>query len=209
MSQRGDKFFQVSGFVIGAIGVTLGLIGFYRSLNPDESPRPSVGRILNPGEHVLLVGDSIGEGLEKPLEKRLQTYGATLTAHTQRGATAKTWASKLEDHDGGYDVILLSLGTNDAAGVPALQGPALDEMLAKLRSRGAKVYWIWPPSFRYEGLSDTEEEFRQMMEERGVPPLELLGPQPDTSQDPMHVHPTPQGYDHLAAQVFDALTRWN
>lgn len=166
-------------------------------------------RKLEPGDSVLLIGDSIGVGLSPYLEDLLGDYGSTMKSKVEVGTTFRTWSARTTDDDGGYDVVLVSLGSNDAAGCYWCEeeGRAMDDLLGKLRSRGAQVFWVTPPSFRREGLRKNQEELVAMLEERGLLPLEVKGPQQDVSQDPQHLHLTPNGYRAYAAQLFDALTR--
>ncbi|MCC6596905.1 MAG: hypothetical protein IT477_10395 [Rhodanobacteraceae bacterium] len=203
-----QTMFQTAGLLLGAVGAAVGVISLWRAVQNDKRQEVPAQRKINPGDHVLLVGDSIGQGIEKPLAEKLGVFGAHLTSLVSQGATASTWASKVNSGDAGFDLILLSLGSNDAAGNPSAQAGALDKLLEVLRSRGAPVYWIRPPSFRREGLTNKQETWRQMLEDRGVPELELLGAQPDTSSDPQHIHLTPNGYNVMAAQVADALIRY-
>lgn len=193
----------------GFLGLSaLGAYMSWRSMMRAEQDAPP-RRILDPGESVLLLGDSIGVGLEKPLRHLLETYGSHFDSMVEVGTSAGSWAPRVSDADGGYDVILLSLGSNDIASgvvVPS-ESQKLDELLSHLRSRGAKTYWIVPPSFREEGLTNVQQDFTDLMGQKGLFPLPIQGPQQDVSKDPMRLHLTPQGYQAYAAQIFDALTR--
>jgi lysophospholipase L1-like esterase len=162
---------------------------------------------LNPGDHILLLGDSIGEGIQMPLNQRIDDYGAKLTSLVKRGASAAYWADKITDADGAYEVVITTLGTNDIAGSYEQEGPALDRLLGHLESHGAPVYWVIPPAFRIGNFTERQAGWANMLTERGVRILDLQGPQPSTASDPMRVHLTPDGYKTLAAQIVDALTR--
>jgi len=165
-------------------------------------------RLVEPGAHVLLIGDSLGEGLEKPLTTSLAAHGAQLHAMVKRGATAAYWAAHTDDRDGGYDHVLLSLGTNDARRFDVEdERDDLARLVGHLRSRGSEISWLMPPSFKEGALREKEQRFADMLAELRVAPLDTYGPQQDVSQDPERVHLTPNGYAAWAGQIVESLTR--
>lgn len=204
--------YQWGALIIGAIGVGItgwSLLHRGKSGSSDgEKVETPPDRWLQPGQSFLLLGDSIGVGIQKPLNERSEAYGTKMTTRLKIGSTASYWNNVVEDGDAGYPIIVLSLGSNDAAMAnPESEAAAMDSLIAKLSDRGAHILWFPPPSFHADALKPNQQKFQQMLMDRGVIPLDLLGPQPSVASDPMKLHLTPDGYRVLASQIFDALTR--
>lgn len=195
------------GFASLAVSAGVAYLGWKAAKKAEERASETISP-LEPGESVLLMGDSIAEGLDPHLRRLFEGFGSPFEARWKRGTTARYWDAESTDEAGGFDLVLLSLGSNDIAGsywAPE-EAAALDSLIGKLRSRGASVYWVRPPSFRYEGLTDAQAFFAELMRERGVFELSVQGPQPDVLSDPQHLHLTPDGYRTLASQLFHAAT---
>lgn len=169
----------------------------------DSAPPPP--RLLDPGEHVLLVGDSIAEGLAAPLEHLLSLYGSPLVTIAHRGDSITALANKAGRDWSAFRVIVLSAGSNDLP-QGAREGPALQRLLGILRQQGAMVLWLVPPSFHGEALTPQQAAVDDLFHAAGVPLVPIQGPPVRTDLDPMGIHPDPAGYRQLAAQILDALT---
>lgn len=170
-----------------------------------SDPAPPPARIVDPGDHVLLLGDSIAEGLASPLEHRLALYGSPLVTVAHRGDSITALANKAGHDWSAYKVIVLSAGSNDLP-QGAREGPALRRLLGVLRQQGAMVLWLVPPSFHAEGLTPPQAAVADLFHAQGVPLVPIQGPPVRTDLDPMGIHPDPAGYHQLAAQIADALT---
>jgi len=100
---------------------------------------------------ILLVGDSLAVGLSNPLSEIAQSHGTEVKADGRTGTTAHDWVR------GGWlaqdvasfnpDLILISLGTNDAAGDLSAFGPNVTTLIDQATSKGGKLAWIGPPYF--------------------------------------------------------------
>jgi hypothetical protein len=208
MADREDRAVQYLGLALGAVGLFITYKGLTGGSSSAAKPAPEPRRILAPGEPVLLIGDSIGVGIERPLRERLEAYGSHLDALVKIGTTARYWSTHLDGRDGGYPVILVSLGSNDVALGPEQEDADLAHLAALLQSRGNAVYWITPPSFRQGAFKPKQQLWADMMRDHGIPELDLDGPQPSVEYDPMRLHLTPDGYAQMAGQIVDALKRW-
>lgn len=110
---------------------------------------------------VLLIGDSLADGLKTPLSFLATASRVSLDSQVKDGTTIPYWATmaslqRLVDSTQPTHV-LVSLGTNDEkAGILARDMLAIDQLLQVLRSRGAVVAWIGPPKlpFPRSGVSD-------------------------------------------------------
>lgn len=204
----------VIGTATGVVGVSIMVYTTFLSGKGggDESETAEVptkpDRWLDPGQSVLLLGDSIAEGIDTPFRNLVMQYGSPIDSLIKRGSTASYWSSRVTEADAGHHLIVLSLGSNDVALFDLnSEAAAMDTLISKLSQRGAYILWFPPPSFREGAFTERQQQFAEMLRVRGVIPLVLLGPQPSTADDPMHLHLTPNGYKTLAAQIFDALTR--
>jgi len=191
------------------IGIGLSVVGLLVSIatlqSPEPPPPPIAQRLVDPGDHVLLFGDSIAEGLAVPLAERLGSYGSPLAVVAHRGDSITTLVQKATHELSAYKVIVLSVGSNDLLQAPR-EVDALAHLLAALRQQGALVIWLVPPSFHADGLTPQQAAVVDLMRSQGVPLVPLRGPPVRTDLDPMRIHPDPAGYRQLAAQIADALT---
>lgn len=197
------QLLQIGYFALGLGGLIISAIGLRRAMAAD---RQRQDRWLEPGDHFLLLGDSIGVGLQAPLGDLSNAYGSVMTSLVQSGTTVAYWAKHVDESDGGFKCVVLTLGTNDVVGDPENEAHAMDQLVATLGARGAPVLWAPPPSFREGGYTERQRTFANMLTERGVITLVLRGPQPSVASDPMHAHPDGAGYRTMASQIFQALT---
>lgn len=202
MEQKNYLYYSL---LLGLGGLGLTAYGMFRQSRQSQSEEKSK-RLLRPGDSFVLIGDSIGVGLQDHLSKLSHDYGSSFDSLVKIGTTVTYWNQHVDSRDAGYDLILLSLGSNDVVGDPTQQAQAMNELIDKLTARGAPVYWIVPPSFRIGHFKPKQQIFADMLADRGVFPLEVDGPQQSVASDPMHLHLTPQGYRTYAAQIFDAIT---
>jgi len=203
--EKKENNYQFYYLLIAAGGLFLTGYGVYRNIQ-QEKQKKVPQRMIRPGDSFLLIGDSIGVGLQDPLAKKSEQYGSYLDTLVKIGSTVSYWSSQVDERDAGYDLILLSLGSNDVVGDPTLEAAAMDRLIATLSSRGAPVYWIVPPSFRLGHFTTKQQIFADMLADRGVFPLPIDGPQQSVASDPMKLHLTPDGYRTYAAQVFEAIS---
>ncbi len=102
---------------------------------------------------VLLVGDSLAVGLTKPLGDIARGQGDTFLGDGATGSTVTDWLTgKLKGRlladmaSAKPDLVLISLGTNDATGDLAGWGAKVAALVAQ--AKGAKsIVWIGPPFF--------------------------------------------------------------
>lgn len=198
----GEGTYKLLYLLMGFGGLGLTAYGLFNK--KEEGPPPK--KMLEQGASFLLLGDSIGVGLQKPMAKLSEAYGSYMDSETEIGTSVTYWANHITNSEAGFDLTLLSLGSNDVVGDPAHEAAAMDSLIGTLQSRGATVAWIVPPSFRLGNFTPKQELFAQMLADRGVFPIPIEGPQPSVAEDPMHLHPTPAGYAAYAAQIFTSIT---
>ena len=123
----------------------------------------------------LILGDSlaVGVGLAKP----------ACEVHAQVGINSHDWNQKFSGIDLAAGAVLISLGSNDHAGVRT------EAELRRLRqrTRGQRVFWVMPnikPEVQRLVVRIAKENGDQVIQTRSL------------SAD--KVHPTPVGYRELA-----------
>jgi lysophospholipase L1-like esterase len=140
-------------------------------------------------------------GLAAPLRA---SFGSQPFGSDARGGTVtRQWltrgwlAAALAQHR--PTVVLVSSGTNDAAGQITAETFAatvreVNELAAK---SGARVVWLAPPPMPY-----ATAQIRAGLAAAGVPAIE---PPADLERAPDKIHCTPRGYAQWAARVRESL----
>jgi lysophospholipase L1-like esterase len=149
-----------------------------------------------------LIGDSLAVGLKAPLAKIANERGVTFRADVRGGTNAGQWLNIIDRflHDGSPEVLLISLGTNDAA-VPG-NSPLFIERASKLVSyaldHGSRVAWIMPPPMPWS-LVDVERGIAKSGGGRIDPPDNL-------PRAPDRIHSTVRGYEEWAQAIWKAAS---
>ncbi|MBA3766079.1 MAG: Ig-like domain-containing protein [Acidobacteria bacterium] len=117
------------------------------------------------GKTVLLVGDSMAEGLAPSLQKRVEAAGGRFFGEPWQSSTIIGWegTGRLRQMIERYqpDIIFISLGSNELeARRPEGRAPLIKQMLAEIGARPA--FWISPPSWKQDRglLSVIAENFQ-------------------------------------------------
>lgn len=156
---------------------------------------------LSPDTRVLLLGDSIGVGLASHLAKLLP---GPFTSRVLTGRTAQGAISALAGDEQSYDIVLLSLGSNDALLVPSRTDAALRELVQQIGPE--RLVWIPPPGFSYGTTASPSgaAAFTTLIHELGVR-MVSPSPVPPAPDDPMRLHLAPSGYRAFAEQIVSEL----
>lgn len=208
MDSRRIGYMLIGGAALGALGALL----FGRK---KRSP------LVSPGQRVVLIGDSLGVGLRKPLASLAEASRVELFPQACGGTMIRQWTKErtaYPPHDTastrrcdfglGYvrdarpDVVLISLGTNDAyAPVATIQDELGDvrALVQAIRQMGATPVWVDPPHL---AKAPHEGQMRQLIATADVvhfPSYEL-----GIEMGGDAIHPTGAGYARWA----DALWTW-
>lgn len=162
---------------------------------PAGGPAPGGVPLLRPGDRVLLIGDSLAQGLGTPMK---QLLGNDFRADGRVGTRIVDWAP-YQVPAPGPNLVLISLGTNDMRMMdPTTEQSALAALLAKFR--GTRVAWIAPPTMPFP-----DRGVRAMLARAGVPifPSDSLV----IPRGPDQIHPTVIGYAGWAGNLVTWLRR--
>lgn len=167
-----------------------------------SASQPPPQRVLGPGARLLIIGDSLAQGLATPLRQIAQESRVEFSVDARSGTRIDQWANQawLANAIATFrpTVILVSLGTNDMKlKDPSVQKPYLIKLATMLRGSGARVVWIAPPTMPFP-----DHGVQALVRSVGFP---TFGSDaltiPRTSDG---IHPTPVGYAGFAGSVW----RW-
>lgn len=170
---------------------------------------------LKPEDHVWIFGDSLGVGLLPRLIKNGTAAGIQVAGNPKGGTIVLQWAQKSDllagPQDFGATVAIVILGSNDAASQDGYINNELslnaDQLVARLREAGMRVVWLIPGA--PPGLPKASRVNSIIQGRAFFVDFTVLDPSdlPVQYQPYDGIHPTPAGYDALAAWIFDQLTK--
>jgi lysophospholipase L1-like esterase len=174
--------------------------------SPNGSPGPLVPQFtpIRAGDRLLLVGDSLAQGLAAPLKRLAADGSVNATSDGRVGTRIDQWAQQTwlqTDLQSSPTFVLVSLGTNDMKLANALsERPLLDQLLARLRASNARVVWILPPTMPFP-----DPGVRAMIADTGV--LLFRSDLLAIARGPDSIHPTAAGYAGWAGSIWQFLLR--
>ena len=103
------------------------------------------------GKTVLLVGDSMAEGIGPFLRKKIEAAGGRFIGEPESSSTTIGWqgSGKFRDVIARHrpDIVFIALGSNEIfLKTPEVRVPVIKQMVAELGQRPA--YWVGPPSWK-------------------------------------------------------------
>jgi lysophospholipase L1-like esterase len=156
------------------------------------------------GRTVLLVGDSMAEGIAAPLQRKVEAAGGRFIDGHERSSTIVWWqgSGKLRELLGQYhpDIVFIALGSNEIfIEQPAERAPLIKEMVAELGARPA--FWVGPPSWKPDtGLVHIIDENFQPDHFYNSNDLKV-------PRAPDGKHPTAQGYQAWTELIWNWYAR--
>jgi len=172
--------------------------GGARPPTPLSSPRRA------PGARILLVGDSLAQGLTNPMKRfAAQDRQVTFDGHGVPSTRIADWASKpwlAQDLARERPtLVLFSLGTNDMRMPdPTTEQAQLAKIVAMVDAAGAELVWIAPPTMPFP-----DRGVRAMLAATGraMYPSQTLA----IPRAPDKIHPTMLGYSSWAGAIWTWL----
>ncbi len=153
---------------------------------------------------VLLVGDSMAEGVGPWLQKKVESVGGRFINGQERSSTIVWWqgSGKLREMLARHqpDVIFIALGSNEIfLQQPEVRAPLIKQMVDEIGARPS--YWIGPPSWKPDlGLVRVIEENFQPGHFYNSNDLKV-------PRAPDGKHPTAQGYQTWTDLVWNWYAR--
>ena len=189
-------------------------------------PKAKRQPLVREGQRVVLIGDSLGVGLARPLAKLAAASGVTLDPQACGGTMVFQWVREdtaYPGHDTTVakkctfglryirqaqpDVVLISLGTNDAysqESVIAKEHEQVAQLVTAIREMGAQPVWIDPPKLAKAPNVPAMLQLIYSGPASEIPHFE--SDEMDVSMSGDAIHPTGNGYDSWAAGIWAWLT---
>lgn len=198
------------GWALAAL-VTFVVIGVITKKEDGPTPKPS-GPKGTPLQRVLLVGDSMGQGLTAPLKALVEANGGVFSASAKQSTRIDQWASSSTEVGASLEerlvafkptVVIVALGTNDeymTTSAVAKQATHVETIQKKVAASGAALLWIGPPS-----LPKPTNGITPMLAQR-VGESFFHSEQLSIPRIGDQIHPTTPGYKQWAAAFWAWLT---
>jgi lysophospholipase L1-like esterase len=156
------------------------------------------------GKSVLLVGDSMAEGIGPYLQKKVEASGGRFINGQERSSTIIWWqgSGKLQQLLGQYhpDIVFIALGSNEIfLEQPEARAPLIKEMVAELGTRPA--FWIGPPSWK------PDKGLVHVIDENFQPDHFYNSNDLKVPRAPDGKHPTAQGYQTWTELIWNWYAR--
>lgn len=156
------------------------------------------------GRRVLLVGDSMGQGIAPFLQRKVEAAGGSFIGAPEQSSTIIWWqgSGKLRALIAQHkpDIVFIALGSNELYTKDAeARAPVIRSMVAEIGSREA--YWIGPPNWKPGSklLAVIEENFQA----GHVYNSDRL----DVPRGKDGKHPTLQGYERWVELIWNWYAR--
>jgi GDSL-like Lipase/Acylhydrolase family len=159
-----------------------------------------------PGKKVVLIGDSLAEGMSNRFRTVTGSCGYKRDSFHRRGSTMENWANKIEEivKKSAPDLVIVSLGTNDSIlDDPSPTRDRARKIIAAVKNSGSKIVWVLPPklpaSFKHQ------DEVRKVLQEE-LSAKEAFDSQSATferSEDAIHA--TANGYTSWFTSVWKKI----
>lgn len=156
------------------------------------------------GKSVLLIGDSMAEGVGPLLKKKVEAAGGRFIDGHERSSTIVWWqgSGKLREILARYqpDIVFIALGANEIfLKQPEQRAPLIKQMVEEIGTRPS--FWIGPPSWKPDsGLVGVIEENFQPGHFYNSNDLKV-------PRAPDGKHPTAQGYQTWTNLVWNWYAR--
>lgn len=182
--------------------------------------RKSKSPLVSRSDRVVLIGDSLGVGLRKPLQAMAMADGVSFSGQACGGTMIRNWTEQHASfagctyglsylRDARPTVVLVSLGTNDAyATVDQIEAerPALERLLQAIVDMGARPIWVDPP--KLEAAPNIQPVLAMIYGSQTAAKYGMQHFRSDLVDVHMSgdkIHPTPQGYEAWSRALWNWL----
>lgn len=163
---------------------------------------------VSQGKRVFLLGDSLAQGLSRPLSALAKDHKVEFKSLAVQGSRIDNWSSNQAMYAAMKlfkpDLILVSLGTNDeflSGDGGTRQAQHLQTLLSNLRAI-APVVWIGPPKLPKNDTNGVIPLIVKSVPNNYYFPSQEL----DIPRAPDKLHPTAEGYAGWAAKIWKWMT---
>jgi len=186
--------------IIGALAL-LGAYGLFRmrgeqsELEP-PAPEPEPVKL----ERVAVIGDSLAVGLRPQLLARAELDDVQVDYSAKGGTLTGYWLDKLPDLEG-VDVLVVALGTNDAAGAGTSFERSMDKILQYASLARVPVVWVEPTGEHLKSYDSVVAVLEHALAIKGI---SVLVDKPTSGYAKDNVHLSPDAYRQWADEIWEA-----
>lgn len=159
-----------------------------------------------PQKKILLVGDSLAQGLAAPMLESSKKSKAKLSINCTHSTRTDYWSPKIESIINSIrpDVVIVSLGTNDS-GISNTESQRIHikKIVATAKKYKAKILWLLPPKLpkKFRG----KDGIRKIIFEE-LKPEEVYNSDDDNLERTKdEVHMTGNGYKSWVSRIWKKL----
>jgi len=140
---------------------------------------------------VILIGDSMGQGLSWGFEKYAENYNIQFKSFAKQSTTTKDWyhEANLEEEIKKFspDIILISLGSNEFSGNNIVSKLNIMKLKQKINQHCANLIWILPPI-------EKAKEYNNIVKEIFTDKMVFDSNQIELPRGKDKIHPTRTGF---------------
>lgn len=165
---------------------------------------------IQKGERIVLLGDSLAEGMASPFAKLAKKNGYMPGIHALHGTTMDYWSKRIQEImiNNRPKLVIVSLGTNDAGSSnPEIQRIHAKKIRDSVKKYGGKLLWITPlnlPS-KFRG----QQGIRKILEEEISPEDRYDSTKLELQMAKDKIHLTRKGYEDWICTVWTYLATLN
>jgi lysophospholipase L1-like esterase len=160
---------------------------------------------VQPGDDILLIGDSHAGGLRHELKMTAKSLGYKFSSITEEGSLTCQFLPKLrrELRERSHDLVIVALGTNDTIANDSWieRNKGCYSLLVKMvRDKGSEIVWVGVPKYQIKRLRNVDTVSR-LIAESGADVFNSADIDIVMSND--KIHATIDGYSRWADAIWD------
>jgi hypothetical protein len=153
---------------------------------------------------VVLIGDSMGQGLSWGFEKNADDYNILFKSFAKQSTTTKDWYQEdsLDDELKKFhpDIILISLGANEFSGNHINSKLNIMKLKQKFNQYCGKLIWILPP---IEKASEYNNIVKEIFTDKNVFDSNKI----ELPRGKDRIHPTRNGFFQWTSIIYDCCLK--
>lgn len=180
------------------------------SKNVQESSDKNSATRIQKGERIILLGDSLAEGMASPFVKLSRKNGYIPGIHALHGTTMDYWSKRIQETmiNNRPKLVIISLGTNDAGSPnPEAQRIHAKKIRDTVKKYGGKLLWITPMNLpsKFRG----QQGIRKILDEEISPEDKYDSTKLELQMIKDKIHLTRKGYEDWISIVWTHLATLN
>jgi lysophospholipase L1-like esterase len=193
--------------IVGAL-LALGAYGLYRMRGDGQESEPPPPAPTEPVrvrlQKVSVIGDSLAVGLGKRLLELAELDDVHVDFQAKVGSMTGFWVNNMPDLTG-VDVLVVVLGTNDAAGSGKAFESSMTKILEHASLASVPVVWVEPTGVHLPSYGLVSASLGEALAEGNI---SAMVDKPTSGYAKDNVHLSTAAYRLWADRIWDTLTNW-